>query len=197
MDEITLQAVSKRFGSKQVLYHCSLRFPLHTTTALLGASGTGKTTVLRLIAGLETPDSGVLCGVSAGSVSMAFQEPRLFPTMTATENLCCVLRGRMRANAAEMRRLLAEAGLEEAADRRADTLSGGMAARVALLRALVCDRPVVLLDEPFSGVDAANRDRMIALLRRMTVGKTVIVVSHIPEEVELLASERRFLQPIC
>lgn len=197
MADIELCEVSKRYGDKQVLQNCSLCFPEHKITALLGASGTGKTTVLRLIAGLETPDCGEIRGIVPGGVAMAFQEPRLFPSMTALENLCCVLHGSMRANAARMRALLAEIGLEEAADRRADTLSGGMAARVAFLRALVADRPVTLLDEPFSGVDTANRDRMAAMLRRMTAGKTIILVSHIPEEVGLLADCQLMLQPMC
>ncbi len=143
------------------------------TLCVMGASGSGKTTLLRLIAGLEAPDGGEI--VNPFSVSMAFQEDRLIEDMTATGNLLLVQKKPDRARAEA---LLREAGLTDAPRQRARTLSGGQKRRVAVLRALVSDGDILLLDEPFKGLDDNARDAMTRLILRERAGRAVLLVTH-------------------
>jgi iron(III) transport system ATP-binding protein len=169
--------------------------------ALLGPSGCGKTTALRLVAGFERPDAGriELAGVEvAGTrfvpperrrVGVVFQDFALFPHLTVAANLGYGIprdRDRRRARVAEM---LALIGLDDAADRYPHELSGGQQQRVALGRALAPEPALVLLDEPFSNLDAALRVRVRAEVRSILVaaGATAVFVTHDQEEALSLA----------
>ncbi len=147
-------------------------------TVVLGASGCGKTTLLRLVAGMETPDAGTVR--VTGRVGMVFQEPRLMPWLTAGQNI----RLGRRAARSDVARLLELTGLTGFADALPHQLSGGMQQRVALARALA-DRPaVVLMDEPFAALDHLTREAMqdqLLSLRR-TAGLTVLFVTHSIDE---------------
>ena len=166
-----IENLCKSYGDKTVLRDLTLELPDTGVTVLSGASGCGKTTLLRLLAGLETPDSGTLPPL--GRVSYLFQEDRLFPHLTAKENVALVADGDG---------LLASLGLEDSADKFPHELSGGMKRRVALARALAYDADTYLFDEPFKGLDAAMKETALALLLRKTDGKRVILVTHEPEE---------------
>jgi len=161
------------------------------TTALLGPSGVGKSTLLRLIAGLEvgshasatiTCDDGLPL---AGRIAYLAQRDSLLPWSSALDNVAlgARLRGEPMKPARERARmLLAEVGLGDRLKDRPGRLSGGMRQRVALARALMEDRPVILMDEPFSALDFLNRLRLQDLTARLLEGRTVLLVTHDPLE---------------
>ena len=149
-------------------------------TCLLGPTGVGKTSLLRLFAGLETPDSGT---ASAGQVSYMAQQDLLMPWLTVIEN--AVIGSRLRGEPPDYDRaqgLLASVGLAACAGDYPRTLSGGMRQRVALIRTLMEDRPLVLMDEPFSALDAITRLRLQSLAAELLRGRTVLLVTHDPLE---------------
>lgn len=131
---IALEDVSFAYGQKPVLQAVSLRFPKSGAVCLFGASGCGKTTLLRLLSGLEKPDKGRLTGLEGKRTAMLFQEDRLLPWLSVLENVAVVLEGPdARARAADWLELV---GLADAAHKRPAALSGGMRRRAALARAL-------------------------------------------------------------
>ena len=138
---ITFEHVTKRFD-RAVLDDCTLHFADGRITALVGESGRGKTTVLRLIAGLETPDSGTVR--ADGRVAMLFQEPRLFPALTALENVRLAQPQHDRAASLDALRICRAAAL---ADKRPHEMSGGERQRVALARLLAFGGDILLLDD--------------------------------------------------
>jgi putative hydroxymethylpyrimidine transport system ATP-binding protein len=161
-------------------------------TALLGPSGVGKTTLLRLAAGLDQPEAGSISvddgGRLSGRVAYMGQQDLLLPWLSVLANvtLGARLRGE-RADTARARELLAEVGLADRAGDLPGTLSGGMRQRAALARTLYEDRPVVLMDEPFSALDALTRARVQDLAARLLRGRTVLLVTHDPAEACRLA----------
>lgn len=176
---IIFEHVTKRFD-RTVLDDCTLHFPDGKITALLGESGRGKTTVLRLIAGLETPEGGIVR--ADGRVAMLFQEPRLFPALTALENVRLVQPQHDRAAALDALRICRAEAL---ADKRPHEMSGGERQRTALARLLAFGGDILLLDEPFSALDAATKTQVVENLRPYLAGKTVVLVTHNAEEAAL------------
>jgi len=153
----------------------------------LGASGVGKSTVLRLFAGLG--DGIDLAGVMTGNANVALmaQDDLLLPWLSASDNV--LLGARLRGEKADKERglrVLGRVGLAEHAHKRPGELSGGQRQRVALARTLMEDRPVVLLDEPFSALDAVTRSQMQELTAELLVGRTVLLVTHDPGEATRL-----------
>ena len=197
---IAVEGVEKRFGANVAVAGASLEVAEGEFIALLGPSGCGKTTLLRLIAGFETPDAGVVRlggDVVAGQgtwvapehrgVGMVFQDYALFPHLTVAENVGYALPRRERA--AQVSRLLELVDLPELGRRFPHELSGGQQQRVALARALAPRPSVILLDEPWSNIDpllrAGLRDELSAILRE--IGVTVLLVTHDREEAFSLA----------
>ena len=182
--------VAKAYGDNVVLDGLSHVFPGGRVSCILGRSGCGKTTLLRLIAGLETPDSGRILGRPDGreGVAMAFQESRLQPHLTAGACLRSALPksvGRDGRIDAALRAL----GLSEALDKPVREFSGGMRQRVALARALLHPSPLVLLDEPFKGLDAGTRAAALDFARPLLAGRTALLVTHDPADAEALGTE--------
>jgi len=188
--------VSKNFGDFAALTDVSVDIPSGSLTALLGPSGGGKSTLLRIIAGLETPDSGTIEIAGADSTRMSpqrrnvgfvFQHYAAFKHMTVAANVGFGLKIRKRPKAEveqRVRELLELVHLEQFAHRYPAQLSGGQRQRMALARALAVEPSVLLLDEPFGALDAQVRKELRAWLRRLhdEVHVTTVFVTHDQEE---------------
>jgi len=197
---IACDGVCKAFGSVRAVEGFDLEVEDGTVCALLGPSGCGKTTLLRLIAGFERPDAGriVIAGEEVAGpgrlaaperrhVGMVFQDYALFPHLDVGGNVAYAL-GR-RADRGRVEEALALVGLDGLGARMPHELSGGQQQRVALARALAPRPPVVLLDEPFSNLDVALRQRMRREIREILreAGVTALFVTHDQEEALFLA----------
>ena len=180
---ITIDRLTLSYGNQQVLKDCSLRVETGSRVALMGPSGCGKTSLINVIAGLLTPDSGKVS--VNGKVSYVFQEPALFPWLTAVDNINVVLSdGPETLPRAEQ--LLEAVGLSDCRDKYPHQLSGGQKQRIAICRALAYGGDILLLDEPLKGLDADTRDQVSALLRQEWTGKTLLLVTHDPSEAQSL-----------
>ena len=181
---ILLDNVSCAYDGKPVLQSLTLALPESGTVALTGPSGTGKTTLLKLIAGLITPVSGHVKGLSGKRVSMVFQEDRLLPWRTALENVALFC-----GDEALARETLVKLELLDALDKRPSALSGGMQRRVALARALCYGGDILLLDEPFKGLDDALNIRVaIQVKGRFPL---MVLATHDMAEAGLLGAVQR------
>jgi sulfate transport system ATP-binding protein len=193
---IRVSNVSKNFGGFAALTDVSVEIPTGSLTALLGPSGGGKSTLLRIIAGLETPDSGSIEIAGADSTRMSpqrrnvgfvFQHYAAFKHMTVADNVAFGLKIRKRPKAEIKQRvndLLELVHLEQFTHRYPAQLSGGQRQRMALARALAVEPSVLLLDEPFGALDAQVRKELRAWLRRLhdEVHVTTVFVTHDQEE---------------
>ncbi len=179
---IELSHLSKSYGACTVINDLTLKIGDGERVAISAASGCGKTTLFRLIAGLEKADSGII--KVEKPVAYIFQEPRLFSDFTVLENVMVVLRGKNRRLRA--RQWLATVGMEEHLSKYPDEISGGMAQRTVLARALAAEREIFLLDEPFSGLDSESKEQLMSLTKEITAGKTLLLISHDRKEAEVL-----------
>lgn len=186
---ITFQNVEKAYGNKLVFSDFSHTFSFDGITALMGESGCGKTTLLRLLCGLEEPTQGTICGRPARTTFM-FQENRLLPWASALENVAAV------SEKAEAERWLSAVGLQQEVNRLPSALSGGMQRRVAFARALAHHSALLLLDEPFKGLDVDLRTKMLALLRTQAKLRPVVFVTHDASEAQECGAKILDLQKI-
>ena len=180
---ITIDRLTLSYGNQQVLKDCSLQVEAGSRVALMGPSGCGKTSLINVIAGLLTPDSGKVS--VNGKVSYVFQEPALFPWLTAVDNINVVLSDRPET-LPRAEQLLDAVGLSDCRDKYPHQLSGGQKQRIAICRALAYGGDILLLDEPLKGLDADTRDQVSALLRQEWTGKTLLLVTHDPSEAQSL-----------
>lgn len=175
---ISVKNITVRFGEKAVLDHFSLQMPEDGITALSGPSGCGKTTLLRVLAGLQPVEEGSVA--APPNPVILFQENRLMPWRTVGQHIADVL---PRERRGEVSRWLVLAELEGEEQRYPAALSGGMGRRLALARTLACGGGLILLDEPFAGVDAPRAARILERVRRL--GLPVVLSSHERETVAL------------
>jgi iron(III) transport system ATP-binding protein len=200
---VSLRGISKYYGNRAVIRDVSFAIRQGEILALLGPSGSGKTTILRLIAGFEQLDKGeiyiqqkLMAGLHVSiaperrSVGMMFQDYALFPHMTVVKNVVYGLKGMERRRQEKvLEGMLALVGMEGYGDRYPHQLSGGEQQRIALARALAPCPAALLLDEPFSNLDADMRSRMrlevLSILQRANT--TTIIVTHDQEEAFTLA----------
>ena len=159
------------YDGRAVLRAVDLTVPDGGHIALMGPSGCGKTTLLRVLAGLRAPDGGTV-RVSPGRMACVFQEPRLLPWRTAAENVNAVLSDRAQTMPQALA-WLERLELSDARDQYPAALSGGMQQR-----AMAYDAPMLLLDEPFRGLDAALRQRVTALVADAARAKTLVLATH-------------------
>jgi NitT/TauT family transport system ATP-binding protein len=208
--DLLLDGVDARFaaagGQIDALAGLDLDARAGSFTAVIGPNGCGKSTLLRVLAGLKVPDAGrVLVGgaepvAGDGRVGLDFQQPRLVPWRSVIENVALPMELAGVAPAARRDRAeaaLAQVGLASAALLRPRELSGGMAQRAALARAMVGDPPVLLLDEPFSALDALTREEFDAELQRLWLERprTVVFVTHSVAEAVALADRVVVMTP--
>ena len=207
MSYIDVDRVSKSFGERVAINQLSLHIERAERLVLFGQSGCGKTTVLRLLAGLEVPEQGSIridgrLVASAGKnivpperrdLGMVFQDLALWPHMTVQQNLMFGLNARRvqkREAEARVREMLQRVGLEPRIDAKPHQLSGGEQQRVALARALVSQPSILLMDEPLSSLDDERKRAITSDLLGLQnhLGFTLIYVTHDRAETDLLAS---------
>lgn len=173
---IECQKLCKRFGEQAVLTDFSAVFEQGKHYCITGASGCGKTTLLRIIGGLLKADSGSMLLPEKTVFSWVFQENRLLEGKTAAENLHWVA---PTCSMQQCEELLLEMGIPKASlQQPVRAFSGGMKRRVALARCLLFPGTVLLLDEPYKGLDTETRDRVHAVVEKYTAQKTVLMISH-------------------
>jgi NitT/TauT family transport system ATP-binding protein len=196
---IVFEHVSKRFDNLVVLEDFDLRIDRGEIVGIVGPSGVGKTTILKLITGIVIPDEGRVT-VADGTVAYVFQEPRLLPWRTALDNVAVALRakgvGKTEARA-QASRWLERVGLNGFERYHPEELSGGMAQRVSIARAFATEPRILLLDEPFSNMDAALKGSLLSILQDMIKegGITVVLVTHDLTEALQLADRIVELAP--
>lgn len=193
---ITFEHVSKTFDTRTVLDDLDLRVADGQIVGIVGPSGVGKTTILKLIAGIVPPDAGRV-SVVGGPLGYVFQEPRLLPWRTAVDNVAAPLRAQGRSQA-EARSAaggwLRRVGLQGFEHYYPAELSGGMAQRVSIARAFAIEPRILLLDEPFSNVDVALKASLITILQEMIRERAITVVHVTHELIEALQLADRIVQ---
>jgi NitT/TauT family transport system ATP-binding protein len=209
---ISLQGVTQVFAASDgsettALADISFTVAQHEFLAVLGPSGCGKSTILRIIAGLVKPTRGVAAINEAAisgprdEIGIVFQRPTLLPWLNVLDNVTFPMRhkyGRVTAKDKERgHEMLALVGLQDSARKRPEELSGGMQQRVGIARALLHDPDILLMDEPFSALDALTRDEMSLELLRIWAErpKTVLFITHSIPEAVLLADRILLLSP--
>ena len=212
---VALKSVSKRFGSRVAVRPLSLEVKRGSTVGIVGPSGGGKTTVLRLIAGLDVPDEGEVwlndrlassadrlhVSPSQRNIGFVFQDLALWPHMTVGGNLMFVLESRgwpADDRRSRMGEMLAKVGLKDRANEYPSHLSGGEQQRVALARALVDNPDLLLLDEPLSSLDRGRRAELRHELAGIPkeFGVTMIYVTHDPADAEAFGGETITLETV-
>lgn len=179
---ISFERVCFSYDKMPIFHDVTWQLPECGIVCLWGASGCGKTTALRLLAGLEKPISGKVSDVKR--VAMVFQEDRLLPWCTALENVMLI--GAEETVAYEL--LMALGLTVEEMTALPSHLSGGQQRRVALARALAADSDLLLLDEPFNGLDEDTWQDVIPLLRKVAESRPIVLVTHIREQVQALGA---------
>ncbi len=169
---IKLENITKSYNGRQVLGGVSAEIPDSGIFGIFGPSGCGKTTLLRIICGLEKPDSGAVTGTENMKFSVVFQEDRLLGGFTALQNVEAV----SDKNTAFY--WLKKVGLGSDADKTVSLMSGGMQRRVAIARALAFEADVLILDEPFKGLEQELKESIGKLICEYAQDKPVIIVTH-------------------
>lgn len=204
---IELKHISKSYNGMPVLQNISMTFRDNGCYCLMSPSGSGKTTLMRILMGLEKPDTGTI-GISVAdagrnvdtrdsrdashgrtspSISAVFQEDRLCESFSPLENVTMCAGRSIKASRVrwEMGKLLPE----ECLDRPVSTLSGGMKRRVAVYRALLTPSDILIMDEPFTGMDEELKHSVIAYIREKRDGRILILSTHQEEDVKLIGGE--------
>jgi NitT/TauT family transport system ATP-binding protein len=186
---VQVKNLYKSFGDNKVLVNLNLNFEKNKITVVTGPSGCGKTTLLNIISGIEKPDSGEVI-LKDHSISFIFQEDRLIPDLTVYKNIEFVLKSTLTEQESKpiIEKYLALVKLTEAKDKYPDQLSGGMKRRVAVARAFAYRSDLLIMDEPFKGLDEKlKKEIMDEFLRIYNLDKrTVILVTHDKDEAMFL-----------
>ncbi|PXV85688.1 ABC-type nitrate/sulfonate/bicarbonate transport system ATPase subunit [Lachnotalea glycerini] len=185
--DIQIRDLSKFYDYKKVFYKVNLQLEKGKIYCLMGPSGCGKTTLFRILLGLTKPDEGEIIGVKKREISAVFQEPRLLEDYSAIEN--AFLFGLLSKNDFDEQQEFCRLLLAEDADKSAKELSGGMQQRVAILRAMALKASVIVLDEPFTGLDEETKRKTANYILEKKGNKTLIVSTHNKEDVLLLKGE--------
>lgn len=185
--DITVTGLEKSFGEKKVLDHFSYLFQDEKITCIMGESGCGKTTLIRILMGLLKPDKGNVEGMEGKRISAVFQEDRLCENLSAMANVKMVCDKKVGKD--EILIMLKQAGLLSSANQPVHELSGGMKRRVAIVRALMAEYDILYLDEPLKGLDPDTKAGIVQLILEKTKGKTVIMITHGDEEAAMLHAE--------
>ena len=186
---IEIAHLYKKFDNHVLFSDFSTEIQTGQTTCIMGKSGCGKTTLLHILMGLIKPESGMITGIDHKSISVIFQENRLCEHLSALRNVLLPVKETLENNERALH-LLAVCGLNKSvAEQKTAELSGGMKRRVAIVRALLVPADVFLMDEPVKELDAANRDRVVDTILNETQGKTVLIATHDPKDIDRFRAE--------
>ena len=186
---IKIKHIWKSYGEQRVLADFSLTVEDGEKICLMGASGIGKTTILSILAGLVKPDFGEIEGMDGKKLSMVFQEDRLLEWADAFENVALILERKKSGMLREVLRGEFEAvGLHDYEEKPVSQLSGGMKRRVAIVRAVCAEGDLLLLDEPFKGLDDGTKEQVAAYLKGRFAGRTMVMVTHDARDAKLLGA---------
>lgn len=184
---IIITDLCKTFDDNEVLKNVNITLKDNSIYCLMGASGIGKTTLLRIIMGLEHADSGCISGIDTKNISCMFQEDRLILNLSAIDNVRIVLRGKN--NRDEISNNLLSILPDDSLDMPVSSLSGGMKRRVALARALSYPGKLIILDEPFTGLDKDTKLNVIDYILKMRNNRTLLITTHGTDDANLLGAE--------
>lgn len=184
MQDIKIQNLCKAYGEKQVLNNFSAVIENKKITCIMGKSGIGKTTLFRILMGLEKQDSGTITGLENMKISAVFQEDRLCEELDAISNIRLV---NAKNDKETVQTALCKMGITE--NKLVNTLSGGMKRRVSILRALLSEFDVLFLDEPLKGLDKDTKQLVLNEMKHYFQNKTVIMITHEKEEAEFFNSK--------
>ncbi|MGI5876094.1 MAG: ABC transporter ATP-binding protein [Dethiobacteria bacterium] len=183
---VEIKNLNKAYNGLQVIIDFHFTFEEGKVYCLFGPSGCGKTTLLHIIAGILPPDSGLVVGLENKKIAVVFQEDRLLPWFTAADNLKFVTDN----PSLNVEKYLKTVGLEEFANYYPQQLSGGMKRRVAIARALAFNGELLLMDEPFKGIDEKLKKKIMdAILAEKGVRQIIIFATHNKEEAGYMADE--------
>lgn len=188
---LKIKNICKSFDKRKIFENFSLELPDRGVFLLSGESGVGKTTLLRMISGLDTKFSGEISGGGVKNCSIAFQEYRLFPELSALDNVILANYDKKTAeNEKEAKEMLISLGFnEDDLNLHPAELSGGMKQRVSLARAFLRKAPILLLDEPTKELDEENAKKALSRIKSEAEQRLVLAVSHRQEDAELLGAE--------
>ena len=184
---VEIHDLTKSFQDLRVLEGINLTLEEGKTYCLMAPSGGGKTTLMRILMGLETADSGEIRGLEGKRLAVVFQEDRLCEAYTPLDNVMMTAAPHVTRDTA--RRELCRLLPEESVGRPVCTLSGGMKRRTAICRAILASGQILLVDEPFTGLDGDTRQEVIRYIKEKTEGKLVVLSTHQEEDVEALGGE--------
>lgn len=182
---IKFNHISKKFGTTEVFQDYNLEIKEQETTCIMGPSGSGKTTLIHMLLGLVKPDTGNIEGIKNRRIVAVFQEDRLCETIDAIKNVQIVCTKNVTAE--QIEKEFSMVGLTEYKNKPVSQLSGGMRRRVAIVRALMAESDMVIMDEPLKGLDEQLKNQVIGYIKKKTNGKTVIMVTHDKEEAAELS----------
>lgn len=188
---IEIKNISFSFGNNKIISDLSLEIEAGKTYCIMGKSGVGKTTLMKLISGLIKPDDGEITGTEKLKKSFIFQENRLLPNLSVYENLKYVS-----ADENKISEALKNTDLLSEKNKMTGELSGGMARRVAIARATAFDGDIFFIDEPLYGLDVKTSQDILELIKNTVKNKTAIIITHSPEEAFYLSDKIVFLKNI-
>lgn len=181
MSNISIENISFSYNSKNVFMDYSQTFPMGKTSVIMAPSGFGKTTLLYIIAGLLHPSKGeVVVPIEQPKFSITFQDLRLIESSSVTKNITLV--NSNVKNSKGLEECLEALDIKSLAHKKVSTLSGGEKSRVAIARALMAEYDVLLLDEPFNGLDDETKLHTMKYVKEKTANKTVLLVTHNKDE---------------
>jgi len=189
--EIQLKNISKKFGDKKVLDKVNIIFN-EPITCIMGTSGVGKTTLVNIILGLTKQDEGEITEIKDKKIGVVFQDDRLCENIDTIKNIELVCNNGKK----EIEKEIENIGLKDVANKPVIALSGGMRRKVCILRALFFDSDIIIMDEPFKGMDDETRENTIEYVKKSLKNRKLIVITHNKEDVEHLGAKIEYLRKI-
>ena len=191
---IIFKDISKSYGNKIVLKNFNIDIREGQTTFMLGKSGSGKTTFSKIVLGLEKIDTGEISGLDGKKISVVFQEDRLMENMTIGSNFKMTVDSHI--NRKQIVEKMGKIGLFQPLETKISELSGGMKRRISILRAFLIEFDLIVMDEPFRGLDEETKEKVMNFVIQNIKGKTAIIITHNKDEVEYFAEKIQELQII-